>query len=86
MGKYGLPSIYPAFKRFSKEHPGRHNQIVWPFVNGFWADACSKSGRDDIFMKEMKYIMRIRARLMEAGSRVANGILYMIRLGRLRGI
>ena len=53
MGKYGLPSIYPAFKRFSKEHPGRHNQIVWPFVNGFWADACSKSGRDDIFMKEM---------------------------------
>ncbi|MFR1082469.1 hypothetical protein [Bacteroides cellulosilyticus] len=26
---------------------------MWPFVNGFWADACSKSGRDDIFMKEM---------------------------------
>ncbi|MCI7179319.1 hypothetical protein ACTQXG_19255 [Parabacteroides distasonis] len=27
IGKYGLPSIYPAFKRF-KEHPGRHNQIL----------------------------------------------------------
>lgn len=52
MGRYGLPSVYPAFKRFSKEHPGRHNQIVWPFVNAFWADACIRNGRKDIFMRE----------------------------------
>ena len=50
---HGLPSIYPHFSRFDDEHPGRHNFIVWPFVNGFWADACQQSGRSDIFEKEL---------------------------------
>lgn len=52
IGKYGLPSIYPAFKRF-KEHPGRHNQILWPFVGAFWADACHSVGMNEPFLKEL---------------------------------
>lgn len=52
MSKYGLPSIYPHFKRFSDEKPGRHNVMIWPFVNAFWADACYGIGRKDIFEKE----------------------------------
>ncbi len=40
---YGLPSISPHFKRFNDEKPGRHNMMIWPFVNGFWADACLKT-------------------------------------------
>ncbi len=53
-GKHGVPSIYPHFKRFDKEHPGRHNQIVWPFVNAFWADAAYSKGRKDIFSFELQ--------------------------------
>lgn len=52
VSKYGLPSIYPHFKRFTNEKPGRHNVIIWPFVNAFWADACHKIERKDIFEKE----------------------------------
>lgn len=50
---HGLPSIYPHFTRFDDEHPGRHNFIVWPFVNAFWADACEQSGRGDITEREL---------------------------------
>ena len=50
---HGLPSIYPPFARFSEEKPGRHNNTIWPFVNAFWADACLKAGRKDIFNHEL---------------------------------
>ncbi len=50
---HGLPSIYPPFKRFSEERPGRHNNTIWPFVNAFWAEACLRSGRKDLFKKEL---------------------------------
>ena len=53
-GKFGIPSIYPHFKRFSKERPGRHNQIVWPFVSAFWADAAHSKGFKDIFSFELQ--------------------------------
>ena len=50
---YGLPSIHPHFHRFDDEHPGRHNSIIWPFVNAFWADACEQMGRGDILETEL---------------------------------
>lgn len=53
-GNYGIPSVYPHFKRFDREHPGRHNQIIWPFVSAFWANAAHLQGRADIFSKELK--------------------------------
>lgn len=55
----GIPSIYPSFKRFSKEHPGRHNVMIWPFVNAFWADAVLKIGRTDLFINEMEKLTRL---------------------------
>ncbi len=41
---YGITSIYPDFPRYSPKYPGRHNNIVWPMVNGFWARACKVIG------------------------------------------
>jgi beta-galactosidase len=52
VSEHGLPSVYPVLKRFSVERPGRHNAMIWPFVNAFWADACHKAGRKDLFEKE----------------------------------
>jgi hypothetical protein len=36
---YGITSISPDFPRYSKDQPGRHNNIIWPMVNGFFAEA-----------------------------------------------
>lgn len=51
--KFGLPSIYPHFKRFSDEKPGRHNMMIWPFVNAFYADACARTGAYERFTSEL---------------------------------
>ena len=59
VSRFGIPSISPHFKRFDKDHPGRHNQIVWPFVNAFWADAARKSGRTDLFSFELQNLARL---------------------------
>lgn len=55
----GIPSIYPSFKRFSKEYPGRHNVMIWPFVNAFWADATLKIGRTDLFINEVEKLTHL---------------------------
>ena len=35
--KFGIPSIMPPFPGlFSEERPGRHNNLIWPFLNGFY--------------------------------------------------
>ncbi|MFZ0453284.1 MAG: glycosyl hydrolase family 65 protein [Ignavibacteriaceae bacterium] len=39
VSKYGITSITPDFARYSKEMPGRHNNLIWPMVNGFFARA-----------------------------------------------
>jgi hypothetical protein len=44
VSKYGITTIYPTFKRYSDTNPGRHNNLIWPFVNGFYANACYKVG------------------------------------------
>ena len=59
VGPYGLPSVYPAFKRFSKQRPGRHNVLVWPFVNAFWADAALQTGRADKFVFELENLCNL---------------------------
>lgn len=43
--KYGIPSIMPPFPGlFSQERPGRHNNLIWPFLNGFYIRAAAKCG------------------------------------------
>jgi hypothetical protein len=39
VSKYGITSITPDFPRYSADKPGRHNNIIWPMVNGFFAKA-----------------------------------------------
>ena len=43
---------WPHFARFDDAHPGRHNGIVWPLVNGMFACAAAEAGRTDIFESE----------------------------------
>ena len=43
--KFGIPSITPPFEGlFSRERPGRHNNLLWPFLNGFYIRAAAKWG------------------------------------------
>jgi hypothetical protein len=53
VSKYGITSIYPDFPRYSKQKPGRHNNIIWPMVNGFFAKASVVSGNDTTFANEL---------------------------------
>lgn len=54
ISEFGIPSIWPDFERFEAERPGRHNNIVWPFVNAFWASAALQCGLEDKFGFELK--------------------------------
>lgn len=49
----GIASIWPPFPGFSDEHPGRHNNVVWPLVNGLWAHAAAKTGATEIMADEI---------------------------------
>jgi hypothetical protein len=51
--KYGVTSIYPDFTRYSAEKPGRHNNLIWPMVNGFFAQASILCGNQRVFVKEL---------------------------------
>ena len=53
VSKFGITSIYPDFARFSTEKPGRHNNIIWPRVNGFFAQASIMTGDTTSFEKEL---------------------------------
>ncbi|HVH72836.1 MAG TPA: glycogen debranching protein, partial [Candidatus Dormibacteraeota bacterium] len=49
---HGIVDVYPNFPRYSDAHPGRHNQMVWPMVEGFWADAAARSRDEQVFARE----------------------------------
>ncbi|MEG0808451.1 MAG: DUF5116 domain-containing protein, partial [Alistipes sp.] len=51
---FGIPCVYPSFPRFSTAQPGRHNAIIWPFVNAFYADAALQAGERDVFGSELR--------------------------------
>ena len=53
VSKFGITSITPDFPRYSKEMPGRHNNIIWPMVNGFYARAAIISGSYPSFTHEL---------------------------------
>lgn len=55
--QYGLPSIYELFEGWStKERPARHNNLIWPFLNGWYITAAAKLGRMDLVEKELDNI------------------------------
>lgn len=59
---YGIPCVYPAFPRFSAERPGRHNAMIWPFVNAFYADAAMRAGERGAFESELKNMAELALR------------------------
>ena len=53
--EYGIPSIMPPFPElFSRERPGRHNNLVWPFLNGFFIQAAAMAGKEALAAEELK--------------------------------
>lgn len=49
----GIVTVAPSFPRNTPEKPGRHNMMVWPHVNMFYASACAKAGDMKQFWFEM---------------------------------
>ncbi len=50
----GLTCVYPDFPRFGREKPGRHNNILWPMINGFWGYAAKEYRQYGIFKNELE--------------------------------
>lgn len=51
----GLVSVWPPFAGISSEEkPLRHNNIIWPFVNGYFVTAAAKYGYDKIVGEEIR--------------------------------
>ncbi len=59
ISKFGITSVYPDFERFSPEKPGRHNNIIWPHVNAFFAQAAIKVGDTSAFKNELDGITKL---------------------------
>jgi glycogen debranching enzyme len=57
--KWGITDVYPNFARYSDARPGRHNAIVWPMVQGYWADAAARGGAQDVFAKEVARLAKL---------------------------
>ncbi len=60
---HGITASWPHFARFDDAHPGRHNGVVWPLVNGMFACAAAEAGRVDLFQSEAE-----NAAALSAGS------------------
>ena len=53
---WGIPDVWPHFARYDADHPGRHNVVVWPMVQGFWADAAAEAGDAAVFGREVSLL------------------------------
>ncbi len=69
---HGIPDVYPSFPRYRK-HPGRHNAIVWPMVEGFWADAAARAGDVAAFARAMTNLAGLAAGTHEHFYEIYNG-------------
>lgn len=57
---FGVTSIWPPFPGlFSRERPGRHNNLIWPFLNGFLIQAAALTGRLDLASAELADFTRL---------------------------
>ena len=57
--KYGVPVVYPSFPRYSESKPGRHNVMVWPHVNMFFAWACAYVDEIDRYYAEITNLAQL---------------------------
>ena len=53
----GVVSVYPPFEGlFSDSKPGRHNNLIWPFLNGLLIQAAAKCGLHALLGEELDRI------------------------------
>ena len=53
----GTVSVWPPFEGlFSDSKPGRHNNVIWPFLNGMLIEAAAKCGDISLAGEELKKI------------------------------
>jgi hypothetical protein len=76
---YGITGTYPSFPRYSDTRPGRHNELVWPVVQGFWAEAAAIAGDIARFESEVRSL----AGLASASGQFAE--IYNARTGAVDG-
>jgi len=76
---YGITGTYPSYPRYSDTRPGRHNKLVWPVVQGFWADAAATAGDVARFESEVRSL----AGLASASGQFAE--IYNARTGAVDG-
>ena len=56
----GTVSIWPPFEGlFSDSKPGRHNNVIWPFLTGMIIEAAGKSGIDCFVSEELRKITEL---------------------------
>lgn len=57
---WGLVSLWPPFAGISSvEKPLRHNNLIWPFVNGYFITAAAKYGCCDLVGSEILALARM---------------------------
>ncbi|MFC9330292.1 ricin-type beta-trefoil lectin domain protein [Kitasatospora sp. NPDC057015] len=76
---YGIADTYPNYARYSDAKPGRHNNVVWPMVQGYWADAAARTGNQARFANEVRTL----AGLAVAGNQFAE--IYNAQTGAVDG-
>lgn len=59
VSRYGITSIYPEFPRYTGDKPGRHNNLIWPMVNGFFAQAAVASRNYVTFTNELTSLIHL---------------------------
>lgn len=58
--KFGIPSIWPPFPGlFSRQRPGRHNNLIWPFISGYFIQAAANAGLTDMAAQELNDFTRM---------------------------
>ena len=53
---FGIPCVWPLFPRFQSDDGsdfGRHCGTIWPFIQGYWADAACRYDNLPVFEKEL---------------------------------
>ncbi len=58
---HGIADVAPSFPRFSETRPGRHNVIIWPPIEAFWADAAARAGSEPVFAREVETLAALAA-------------------------
>ena len=57
---FGVTSIWPPFPGlFSRQRPGRHNNLIWPFLTGFLIQAAALTGRLELAGAELNDFTRL---------------------------